>query len=216
MRRPIPSPPKDPPAEPSEAFARDEIRGALYRPHLAAEYVLGRPDRLAGNLARVDGLPLLSLLLFLAGILFAVPFGAVPPVASFWKVSLLFTGSVVICFPSLHVFSLYLGLRLDLAQNLVLGLVISAVAGIFTFGFFPIMWFIDYTTEGASAGFGPKQLASFFLTISLLMGVVHLVRCQRLTRGSLGRSPLFCWLLGLWTLLLLFITYRMAVHLELF
>jgi hypothetical protein len=175
------------------------------------EVVLGGQERVAGNVAVGSHLWTLSLLLLASGVLFAVPFGAVPPVAGFWKIAALYTGSVVLCFPSLHVFASFLGLSLSLAQNLVLALLVSAVAAAFAFGFFPIVWFIDYTTESASSVIEPMGIARFVLMFSQLMGIVQLGRCLlRSRKDSASGTPLQLGLFGCWILLLVFITNRMA------
>lgn len=203
-----------PPPPPTESFSPKELKDALLRPDLAMEYVLGRPRRLATSLARRDGLWLLSLLLFLTGLVFALPFGAAPPVSGFWKVSILFTGSVLICMPSLHVFATYLGLALAPAQNVALALLISSVAAIFTFGFFPIVWFITATTDGAASDLPPGLVATALLAVALLMGLLQLLRCLLHDRGA-AVGGMHRALLAVWIVLLLFITFRMARLLEL-
>ena len=132
------------PAE--DAFTRAEIVRAFVRPYKVIEYVLGGFERLARNIEEGRDLVLLTALLVAASILFAVPYGAVPPARAPWKIVVLYLGSLLICLPSLHVFSQYLGFRLSVLQNTALSLVIPTVAAFFSFGFFPIIWFIHATT----------------------------------------------------------------------
>lgn len=205
--------PEAPPVPP-EAYGLSEIQSVLKRPDRAVEFVLGRPDRIASTVGGGKHLWPLSLLLLLSGLAFAVPFGAVPPVSAFWKISILYTGSVALCYPCLHVFSCYLGFRLASAQNLALGLLVSAVAAIFTFGFFPILWFIHLTLT-PTAAVRPEHLHRGFLGFSLLLAIAHLGRCLRHLRGAARMSGLYLGLLIPWVLLLVFMTYRMGILLGL-
>jgi len=194
-------------------FSDRELRLAAIRPHRIAEYVLGQKERLSKNVGEEQNLPFLVLLLTLCGIVSAVPYGAAPPVRGAWKIALLYMGSLVICFPSLFVFAQYLGLRLTLAQNAVLALIVGSVAGLFTFGFFPIIWFIDYTTS-STASITSRHLSSVLLSVSFLLGSVHMLRYMNLSEDGVQSG----WqraLVGCWVCLLAFITYRMASLLEL-
>ena len=202
--------------EEPEPFSDAELRRALRRPDLAMEYALGGADRLCRNLADARGLWWLVALLLATSLLSAVPYGAVAPKARFWKVAALYTGSLFICFPSLHVFAQFLGFRFRLEQNLALSLVLTSVAGLFTFGFFPIIWFIDATIEAVPDSMvQPGQLSVLLLGLSLVMGMVQMGRCL-VSRNGLSREarplPL---LMSFWLVLLTFITHRMATVLEL-
>ena len=199
------------PREQAEPFSEDELRRALRRPYLIIEYVLGAKERLARSLSQGRSLWLLAFMLLVTSLLSTVPYGVLSPVKSFWKVAVLYTGSLFICFPCLHMFAQFLGFRFDLAQNSALALVITAVAGLFTFGFFPIIWFIDYTTRpGAGTLILPEQLSVFLLALSLLMGIVQMGRCLALEGMPAGEAGQFGLLVALWLPLLVFITYRMA------
>ena len=70
-----------------------------------------------------------------ASLLCSAPYGFVLGGDAAIRVALLFVGSVALCWPSLHVFSGYLGCRVSALQNLVIALLISAVAGMFALGF---------------------------------------------------------------------------------
>ena len=182
-----------------------EMVKAVAFPNRLVELVLGNSDRLMSNVTEERHLALLAALLFGASLLFAIPFGAAPPVAAFWKVAALYAGSLTICFPSFYVFGRYLGLGLSLAQSLVVALLVSTVSAIVSFGFFPIVWFIAATTR-AGASLDASQLAAFLLGTGLLLGVVHLGRCLR-GSAALRRHPV---MLAGWVCLLAFITWRMA------
>lgn len=175
----------DPPPAP---LTRSEMRASLIRPDLLAAHVLGSPRRIAGNLATGCDLWLLTLLLAGASVVATVPFGAVAPAGGALHVAALFTGSLLICLPCLHVFLQFLGFRVTLARNASLALVISATAGLFTFGFFPILWFIDRTTVAdGGAAVTPAGLMRLLLGVSLALGLVQMARC--LAAGSAAGRP---------------------------
>ncbi|MDP6507161.1 MAG: hypothetical protein QF886_26275, partial [Planctomycetota bacterium] len=135
------------------------------------------------------------------------------PVGNYWKIAVLYTGSLLICFPCLQVFTQFIGYRFGLAQMLSLALVISGVAGLFSFGFIPIIWFIDFSTEaGTTAALSPRWLSTFLLAVSLVMGVIHMLR---LLIGSEQAKGFFPMLISFWLALLAFITYRMVYFLDL-
>jgi hypothetical protein len=149
--------------------------------------------------------------LLLSSVLFALPFGAVLDLGRFWKVAWLLIGSLLICFPSLHIFSVYFGSRLSVAQNLCLSLSITSVAALFTFGFFPILWFFDATMPSTAATVTSDGIAVFLLTLSLLAGLGQLTG---LLRAGGARIALSLFLLA-WQVLFVFITFRMACFLDL-
>jgi hypothetical protein len=206
-----PDAPSVPSVSPVTPLSGDELRRALVRPDRLAEHVLGSPDRIARNLARGEGLGPLVTLLAAASLFAAVPYGAWSPVGSPWKVAVLFTGSLALCLPCLHVFLQFLGIRGDLARNAALALLVPATAALFTLGFFPIVWFIDVTTEpGPRALVTPAGLSRFLLGVCLLMGFVQMVRCLRARRREVGDGAGLPVLVVLWLPLLVFITWRMA------
>jgi hypothetical protein len=235
----VPAPPVPAPASGRVAARRESIPAPApvpfssgeviecFLPHKLIECVLGQKDRLMAGVVERRHLGPLILLLFAGSIVFALPFGAVPPVQCFWKVAALFAGSVAICFPSLHVFSQYLGLKLTFAQNLAVALVVSCVAAIFSFGFFPIIWFIDFSTDAAVRGDATSGvLAAVLLAASLFLGIIHMLRCLAAGHRPVDAPPsaaghrqeisgphfalVLCWMF-----LLAFITYRMALVLGL-
>jgi hypothetical protein len=197
--------------EPPEPFSAAELRRAFVRPHLIVEYVLGGRDRLASNLSSAQALGLLVGLLLVTSLAATIPYGVLSPARNVWKVAVLYTGSLLICFPCLHVFAQFLGFRYRVEQNLALSLVITSAAGLFTFGFFPIIWFIDFSTDADVAlTVSVAGLSVWLLAVSLLMGIVQMGRCLMPRNGLAGQRRAFGWLVALWMPVLVFITYRMA------
>lgn len=203
-----------------QAFSRKEIRAAALRPDQATDMILAGWRRLGTNVALQRELGPLLLLLLCASLLSTLPYGAVLGWTRAWRIAVLFVGSMAICFPSLQVFGAYLGFRVDLRQNLVLALIITAVAGLFTFGFFPILWFLDATLSGGIRTITANDLSAPFLALSLLAGIGQQVRTLRggeRRREGRERTPQRAYpvLLFVWQGLLVFIAYRMSVTLEL-
>jgi hypothetical protein len=135
------------PPDEVEPFSSHDLFVVLYKPYLIAELVLGGRERLARNLSNGIGIALLALLLLLASVIAPIPYGLFTPSGSFWKIAALYTGSMAICFPCLHIFTQFMGFRIDLARILGLALVITCVAGLFAFGFAPIIGFIYFSTD---------------------------------------------------------------------
>jgi hypothetical protein len=183
----------------------------LVRPQRVIEYVLGGKDRLARSIWDGRGIWRLAGILLGVSLLAAIPYGVVSPQATWWKIAVLFTGSLVICFPSLHAFAQFFGLKLDLGRNFALSLIITATAALFTLGFFPIVWFIGYSiSPGEGAVIVPEDLSRALLWLSLTLGLVQIGRClaDRNTRQQQKASLVLLFLL--WTPLLIFITCRMC------
>ncbi len=201
--------PAEPLGDAGRPLSPGEMRRALVRPDLMAAQVLGSVDRLAGNFSTGESLGLLTVVLAATSLVAAVPFGAFSPVGSFWKVSVLFTGSLLICLPSLHVLLQFLGFRITLVRNLSLSLVITATAALFTLGLCPIVWFIDLTTRaGDDSVVTPAGLTRALLGLSLLLGIVQMRRC--LAASSLGDGGGMRYAIFAWVPLLVFIVWRMA------
>lgn len=200
--------------EPPAPFSDREIMDALRRPHHALDLILGSRGRFGATVLDRERLSPLLLLLLLGGMFFALPYGLLAPEAGWSKIFLLFTGSVLICFPSLHVFSRYLGFELDFLQNLALSLLVSAVAAMVTFGFAPIIWFIN-----ATGGAGDEDLAFtagislLLLVVALLMGMAQMTRVLFAAPAPWHRKVLHFILTMIWFVLLFFINFRMARNL---
>lgn len=201
-----------PAAEAVGPHGSNQLRSVFLRPLRMLDLVLSQQEKLARTIAGGDNLPILVLSLLYATVLFSLPFGAVIGIERFWRVAVLLVGSLGICLPSLHVFGAYIGCRISIRQNLALGLVITCVAALFTFGFFPIVWFLDATIESESARVSVGHLAVVLLAFSVAAGIVHLIRCLRRFHGLVAAYPL---VIIFWQALFIFITYRMARLLDL-
>ncbi len=210
---PAPIPVPEPPPEPAEPFAVADLRAALIRPGHLLDVVLGERGRLVSTV-RVGGtLAALIGVLMLCSVVGAMPFGTVDGLGRVMHAAVLFLGSVLICFPALAVFSSYLGVKLPLGQSLAIALVIPAAAALFLLGFFPIYWFLDVTMprDGAVTG---TTIRIVLLVATLLLALAHCHRCLfhdhtlRLLRASRA-----LWI-G-WQVVLVFMTWRMALSLGL-
>jgi len=191
-----------------------EIQFAFIYLQKVFEYVLGSSERIAQNVAQKKNLWMLCSLFLFTAFLFAVPYGYVLGQEHFWKIATLYLGSLGICFPSLHVFTEYLEFKLRLEQKLVFTLLITSVAGLFSFGFFPILWFIDFTTSTASDDL-VENLSRAFLYVSLFLGIAQMVRCYRWIHRSVLFAAHHSAVALVWVALLMFITNRMAGVLKL-
>jgi hypothetical protein len=195
-----------------EPFSEEELQRAFVRPHRVIECVLGGKERLAQNLVAARGLARLALLLLLTSLLATVPYGLLSPARSLWKIAVFYAGSLLLCFPSLHVFAQFLGFKFALAQNFALSLVITSVAGLFTFAFAPIIWFIEFTAASDRAfTISPSDLSVLLLGVSLAMGVWQMERCLRLRSGAARERKGLDGLVTAWLVLFVFIAYRMAL-----
>ncbi len=91
-----------------------------------------------------------------------------PMVSSMWKVPALFLLTLLICFPSLYVFSTLLGSRLSFLATLkaLLGIVAITVTVLASFG--PIVAFFSVSTENYAF---MKLLNVVFFAVAGLLGV---------------------------------------------
>lgn len=208
-------PPLPPAALPPSALAaepgahpRGALTAALRNPLRILELALGDRPRLLATIDTRTDVAILVAVLLLGGILFALPFGLALGAARFWDVAVLFEGSLLICFPALHVFGVYFGLRVGSLQSLALVAWATCVAALFTFGFAPIQWFLTLTMQTGDL-IAARDLAIVLLVVALLAGIATLLHAAR-------RSPLARWrraglpLVAVWLALFAFITYRMA------
>lgn len=193
------------PAEPHEA---QELISVLTQPLRIFDLVMTERDRLVATIAGRRNAGALTLVLLVATALFSFPFGAVIDPARAWRIALLLVGSVAICLPSLHVFSAFLGLETTLGQTVSLTLVIACVSALFTFGFAPIVWFLDTTMEAGEL-VTAHDLAVILLWVSIAAGLVQLLRClgDAVRPGTVDVSFL---IVIPWQCVFVYITYRMA------
>ena len=193
---------------------RDELVHALRQPQHLIRLVLVQRERLHTSIARDGNLWWLVGSLALGTLLYALPFGAVLGPSQFWRISVLLLGSIAICVPSLHVVGAFIGSRLRLSQTLALSLVIASVASLFTFGFFPIIWFLGATMKESSF-ISAGAMAVVLLCVAQLAGVVQFLRSQHAVSLLREFKPTFMALLVGWLGLHSFITFRLAAALEL-
>jgi hypothetical protein len=194
-------------------FAACELRAAVRSPHRAVDLLLVERARLAKTVASGDNLLPLAGILLATSVLAPLPLGAVLGPAHVFRVALLHVGSVALCFPALHVWSCYLGGRNRLAQDFVLSLLVSAVAGLFALSFAPIVWFLRLTTAPESIEVGAAT--SIFLAISVLAGLVYLLRAVRDQAAALSPSRGHRLVVVAWMVLFVFVVHRMGEHLGL-
>lgn len=188
-------------------FEAGELRAAALRPDLMIDLLLAQWPRLSCNVQQGQHLKRLIALLLGATIISSLPYAAVLDPQALEKIALLYLGAVAICFPSLHIFSAFLGLRSGLLQDLLVALIQAAVSSLFTLGFAPVLWFLGLTMGGAEET--SSALSAFFLSASALAGLLHFFRCAYAAQGSKDQGRRFA-LLGLWQLLLIFIGVQMA------
>ncbi len=196
-------------------YSSQELLSAFLRPHRAIDVILAQRARWITSVAEKRELVLLVSLMFSTSLFYAVPYGAVIGWDRYWQISALYLGSVAICFSSLHVFSAYLGVRISLAQSLAMAILVSSVAAIFSFGFFPILWFLSATMTDENSVGTVRAISVFLLSISLLAGILQLFRCL-MPETPLSTYGSFTILIFFWQALLAFIAYRMGLFLGLF
>jgi len=202
---------------PPVPFSEKELKWVVFRVQKIIDVVLAERRRLSRTVKDGRLLIELSLLFLMTGLLFAIPFGALSPASNSLDVTILFCGSVLLCYPSLHVFSRFLGFESGALQNLMAALTICASAAVISLGFAPIIWFIDYTGGGGEEALEINTFISvLLLSVCFFLGVVHMARTFLWTRMGDFRAHLHQGFMLAWMVLLGFITIRMAVFLELF
>jgi len=199
-----------PAAAPAEPYSITELQLVLRRPGSAFDLVLARRDRLAATITTGSAVWWLALVLLACTALASLPYGFVRGTSAWWKVGVLFSGSVLLCYPALQVFGAYLGSRMQPAQNLALALVVSSVAALFTLGFFPIAWFLGQTMQ-AGDWIDANVASVVMLGAALLAGLLQLSRCL-VRDASLRTNGL---LLAAWQFLVVCVALRMARALDL-
>ena len=187
----------------------------LGAPVSMVDLVLGERRRLASNVAQEHRLPLLLLVLTLATVAFALPFGAVVGFWHFWRVAALLLGGLAICIPSLHVFGRYLGARMSGGQTLGVALAATAVTSLFTLAFAPIVGFLRATMTGGGE-VSWKAVAVLLLVGAFAAGMAQLFRIVRGEPTLRALGPSLGLVLIPWLALYLFITFRLANVLGLF
>ncbi|MBW2277206.1 MAG: hypothetical protein JRF63_06920 [Deltaproteobacteria bacterium] len=199
----------------AEPYSPGELRTVLRRPHKVVEIVMAERGRLAASLSDRRNLGMLAAVLLLASVIFALPYGAVLAPGRLWQIVQLFAGSALICFPALHVFGAFLGFRVDIGQSLALTLIITSVSALFSLGFFPILWFLRTVMADEASAEVLHCISVGLLVVSFGCGLAHVLRCMAdpATKQPFGSG--FAAVVAVWQCLLVFITYRMAVFLDL-
>ena len=159
-------------------------------------------------------MPSLLLVLTVATLVFALPFGAVLGLAGFWRVSVLLLGGIAICVPSLHMFGRYLGAGMTWTQTLAVSLGATAVTALFTFAFAPILGFMR-ATMSSSTIVTTQGMAIVLLLGALMAGIGQLLRLLPDRRASRSSGSPLRLVLVPWLSLYLFITLRLATVLGL-
>lgn len=192
-------------AVPAEPYSTAELRQLLRRPAAAFDLVLARRDRLAATITAGTAAWGLALLLLVCTALASLPYGLVRGADAWWRIGVLFSGAVLLCYPALQVFGAYLGSRMQPAQNLALALVVSSVAALFSLGFFPIVWFLGQTMQ-VGDWIDADTASVVMLAAALLAGLLQLSRCL-VRDASLRANGL---LLLVWQLLVVGVALRLA------
>jgi hypothetical protein len=198
-----------PEAEEPQPFSRQELRGMLRAPLRLIDLVLGERRRFAANVAQAHRLPSLLLVLAVAVVVCALPFGVVLVPTRFWRVAELLLGSLAICFPALHVFGRYVGGGLSLAQTLCISLVATATTSLFTLAFAPIVAFLR-ATMSSPHDIRWSDVAFLLLFGALVAGIGQLFRLLRGDPVLRARGRSLSFVLIPWLALYLFITVRLA------
>lgn len=202
-----PTPPDLPEELAATPFAPGELAATARRPHRLLDVVLGERRRLAATLHGVEVLPALLIALLVCSLLAALPFAMVDGLDRVAHVAALFLGSVLLCYPSLQVFGAYLGVRLQPIQCLAIALVIPSAAALFTLGFAPIYWFLQFTMPAADAELNVTRIV--LLALSLVLALSHVNRCLYSDERLAPLRDSWALWAG-WQLLVVFLTYRMA------
>lgn len=206
-----PTVPQDsrPPAAPPLPYELRDLIGALRSPNGMMQVVLSDKDRLAATL--FSGRHPLALLacLLVGAVVFALPFGAIHDWRRAWVVVALYLGPIVVCLPALQVVGQYVGIKLAPSHYVAFGLSFAATAAMFSFGFFPIQWFLSATMHDEGSIIRAGDIGKLLLFVSFAAGVFTMYRilecAQRYRWLTSGIGLLIAW-----QALLAFICLRMA------
>ena len=125
------------------------------------------------------------------------------------KLPILFLATMLICIPTLYVFSLLMGSNQRLKQSLVVVLGAIAITAVLMLSFASITLFFMLTTSGYQFF---KLLNVFFFTIAGGIGMLFLLRGMRTisTSEATQKSKKYGLILYLWILLYAFVGSQMA------
>ena len=174
-----------------------------------ASTLLKNPRRISETIAGQKNLLRSSLALLLMAIVCHVVFGLAVGLFGGWtvaamdmvKIPLVALCSLLLCFPSLYVFTCVAGSPLSLAQTFVLGCSCLAMAGLILVGLAPVAWLFAVSTKSVS----------FVTMLAFLIWLVAVGFVGRYV-DKLGGHPLFRRLAGikLWFFILILVTLQMA------
>mgnify|MGYP003588775755 CR=1 FL=1 len=174
-----------------------------------AATLLKNPLRISGAIAGQRHLLRSSLALLLVALACHVVFGLAMGLFGGWtvaamdmaKIPLVALGSLLLCFPSLYVFTCVAGAPLSLAQAFMLGCSCLAMVGLILVGLAPVAWLFAVSTESLS----------FVAMLAFLIWLVAVGFASRYV-DKLGVHPLFQRRAGikLWFLILMLVTLQMA------
>ena len=171
--------------------------------------LLKNPRRIADSIANRDGLLAAALALLAAGALCHAVFGLAVgwfggwPVAAMDAAKMPLVGlcSLLLCFPSLYVFSCVAGTPLSLSQALVLGCSCFAMVGLILVALAPVAWLFAVSTTSLS----------FVAMLAFLLWLVAIGFAARFVE-KLKANALFQRQTGikLWFFILMLVTLQMA------
>lgn len=178
---------------------KDEIYESATQKH--------RWNRLTGEFIFVS---LIGLALF--GAVMATYLPSVPHFTQLmWKTIVLVWGSIILCTPSLFVFSAIRGSTIKLNEMVFLLLGALATTGIVLMALAPVAWFFIWTTETLEF---VRAMNAFVIGLSLAFGLFFLGKglfyVHKARRDEHGQSSAAGDVLILWFLLLLVVISQMA------
>ena len=175
--------------------------------------VLKDPARIAGAIANRENLSAASLLLLGAGLAGHALFGIAVGLFGGWpvaamdavKMPLVGLGALLLCFPSLYVFSCVAGMPLSIRQTLALGSACFAMMGLILVGLAPVAWLFAVSTSSLG----------FVAMLTFLLWLVAIGFAGRFV-DKLRAAPLFRRQAGLklWFAIFLLVTLQMATCLR--
>lgn len=174
-----------------------------------AATLLKNPLRISDDIASQKNLLRSSVLLLLVALACHVVFGLAVGLFGGWNVAamdmvkmpLVALCSLLLCFPSLYVFTCVAGSPLSLAQTFVLGCSCFAMVGLILVGLAPVAWLFAVSTKSLS----------FVTLLAFLIWLVAIGFAGRFV-DKLGAHPLLERQAGikLWFLILILVTLQMT------
>jgi len=175
--------------------------------------LLKAPAQLAGIMARNEGLFRTGLLFMLCALVFHAVFGFAIGLFSGWGIGLMAAVkapmiaffALLLCFPSLYVFSSVNGVPLTLSQTFMLGSSCLAMIGLLLIGLAPVAWLFAVSTE--SLPFMVLLVtAIWFVSLSFSIRFVNKLKTGTLIRRTGG--------IGVWFVILALVTLQMTTCLR--